>query len=1065
MASLGFGVGPFGTEPFGSPSEYVLVNSMLVRPSSRVLIELHLSDSFPLYLTADPGTTHQLDASPLRVSTEDLYPGGALGSVLFERRLLENQVELKTSLVDEMNNMQRIESIQFEIDNSDGSLNLFFTREMRGKKVSVHLYDKNTGELTQNVFAGEITAFTFSLHKVSILATSLDVALLRETVPKAKVTLDVFPTAQEVGTYIPYGMGIGLHIPSRYVKAWVGTGDPDHYDYAFMSGNCGFVRIWRGDRVITDATSYERLHKTYMKNGRFLTAIRFRNSQDDPITADVQRIYPDVDDQVLAEWKWDLGIDSDVTTGLTAVYYGNMSDSDRCAGPTGYGVGAINFNGVDAADIVTVPGIDFALQNATFEFDVYIDADDHNPSSIVIVGPLSNVAYTVDGYGWWVLFDDNVAGPRLSLYVRTSDGVVRGNYCSISFSTWHRITVRLTEGTYRITKDEDITNQGTVSVPGECITYLTKGEASQTQKRIRLGGRGVSQQFQGKIGWLRVSGMYRPDDYIKASTRLMHRNVMQLIRETVEQIGTVTINDGTGDYCWDNAVSDIEDVETGSLHCDGYVTEETEVQEVLKALCLFRDIRLWRNSSGQLEAAVSKTVAATSATFGVGDQYNNIIGDISRTRLSTAEATSILPIEYRPRRGSEGSLDGYYLTTEGTVLPVGAIADPLQLAFVWDRTTADIIRSFRCKRMKTRDEQLSITVGHEGRLLAPGNKVAINIPAHGISGGEYQVAAMANRITEFGLDLVPYAADDYVYVSQALPVEEQVDTSRALNVGNFFSITALAAGLYSGVGYSDETVELTVKLRQFDQILPNGNGEFQQFETLYGAATHWQAISKATEDNTSYIAHILPPGGKVRDSFVLADFVADDFCPDIYSIGALVRGVRVGGTYGKSWVNLRLRVGVSESLVLYKYTLEDSWAADSAELTTNPFTAEDWTLEDLANIELIVEAETDPTETSNVTVKISQLYLYMYREDGNPGDWSVTKIWKTIALYPTPVPNAPSLMTAWYRIGKSFWFDSDQLDVTDPNSRHYYWVRVYDLSGRASDVAYTSINIKSGSRP
>jgi len=43
MAGTGFGTGPFGIEPFGSPELVIQANAMLSKPSLRVLLELSIT--------------------------------------------------------------------------------------------------------------------------------------------------------------------------------------------------------------------------------------------------------------------------------------------------------------------------------------------------------------------------------------------------------------------------------------------------------------------------------------------------------------------------------------------------------------------------------------------------------------------------------------------------------------------------------------------------------------------------------------------------------------------------------------------------------------------------------------------------------------------------------------------------------------------------------------------------------------------------------------------------------------------------------------------------------------
>lgn len=87
----------------------------------------------------------------------------------------------------------------------------------------------------------------------------------------------------------------------------------DDYDLVVGTGNIGIIRVWEGDSsqganvgdVPDIPVSYEVQHKTYRPNGRYFTSLRFQDQLDGiAVTADVIRVYPDVDDAVVAEWKW-----------------------------------------------------------------------------------------------------------------------------------------------------------------------------------------------------------------------------------------------------------------------------------------------------------------------------------------------------------------------------------------------------------------------------------------------------------------------------------------------------------------------------------------------------------------------------------------------------------------------------------------------------------------------------------------------------------------------------------------------------------------------------------------
>ena len=59
--------------------------------------------------------------------------------------------------------------------------------------------------------------------------------------------------------------------------------------------------------------TYAVQHRTYRPGGRYATSVRFQDQLDGvTVTADILRVYPDVDDAVLGEWKWLTGFQDDV---------------------------------------------------------------------------------------------------------------------------------------------------------------------------------------------------------------------------------------------------------------------------------------------------------------------------------------------------------------------------------------------------------------------------------------------------------------------------------------------------------------------------------------------------------------------------------------------------------------------------------------------------------------------------------------------------------------------------------------------------------------------------------
>lgn len=219
--------------------------------------------------------------------------------------------------------LQTLEAVTITLDDADRALTpLFITVECRARPLVIAIYDVTSDIVWDGFFVGQISARRRARGRIVLTATATDLARFADRVPVSTIDIARYPTAQDGGTVINLGSGIGLHIPCRQVKARISAGDPSEYDYIGATGNLGIDAVIEGGLPILspqgilsqpDVQAFVPLYRVYRdERGRYCTAIRFRQRQASglsgqallPVVIDAQRVYPDMDDDVLTEFKW-----------------------------------------------------------------------------------------------------------------------------------------------------------------------------------------------------------------------------------------------------------------------------------------------------------------------------------------------------------------------------------------------------------------------------------------------------------------------------------------------------------------------------------------------------------------------------------------------------------------------------------------------------------------------------------------------------------------------------------------------------------------------------------------
>jgi hypothetical protein len=238
----------------------LLANAYLARPSVLWCFDLYWDSAFPITF---PWT---FDVAPFRVSSTDLYPGGVLGDVLYEARMLEKP-SLTLQAADAFSALEQISQLSFRLlgtaiarwrvpvatgggfdptgfdpagfDVAAGTtsgilltnlgaypnLHPWVPGEHRGKLIVGHLVEVdaafNATAIQQNLFQGELLALADDPGTVSVAARAFDLASLTDQVPATVIGTDWAPYAPtaSLGQVVPFGIGIGRKIPCLSVKA------------------------------------------------------------------------------------------------------------------------------------------------------------------------------------------------------------------------------------------------------------------------------------------------------------------------------------------------------------------------------------------------------------------------------------------------------------------------------------------------------------------------------------------------------------------------------------------------------------------------------------------------------------------------------------------------------------------------------------------------------------------------------------------------------------------------------------------------------------------------------
>lgn len=796
----------------------------------------------------------------------------------------------------------------------------------------------------------------------------------------------------------------------------------DVYDVGVGTGNLGVVEVEVGGAAVLEARQvvspspnedpgFIILHREYQPEGRALTALRFEdNLHGVDIRATVQRVYPDIDPFVLAEWKFLHGF-QDALHGFDgfpgdSLGASTLTTAALTRGPNPLGWGAIALDGV--GDYLETPFAD-ALVAQTFTLETWIRVRaGANIAGSIVTGPGSDVTGSVDNPGW--LFSHNPLSKKVSFQWRTGVLTIQSvsTPANILEDVWLALAAVCEPARIRLY----LNGVKVADAVKPAIVWPTNTGRGMIFGRIFTGT--PPTRFRGSIGYTRLSSVARTDREILQAYYLMRRNPIEALRLLEAEAGV-----SQDDASYDQAAAIMDAVQGGAVHADGVLRAPKRLEVIRQEFVPFRDLRFGLNGLGRQTVSVSAPQTTTGGlVLEVGGAANNVVEYGGRVRASLFEAVKELPVLYR----IDETGAGLFLTRN--VFAEGRRADVLRLEWVDDPVTADICACLRAKHLRTWDELLSLTAGHDARTATDGRTLTVRCEALSIA--RAYLALRAFRWPSVAsLALVPYDAADWDYEAGTLPPETLPLFLKRLDLGANPTLV---------VSKSGNVLTAEVRSLHTETLRPRANGPIQQLPNVVGAPTAWQALLEDPADEDASYAATLAGNGEL-----LAYLTPP--AKSLSRINAITLRARVRKTTtAPAFLQLLMRnaaLEVRSPPGVGFATLTTSFADYAQRMTASPFTGQAWTLAEINALAYGVQiVGVDP-------VRVTQLEADYEATEEAPELLGRVDVWRVGPSASQPaLPAETDAPTTWGTDLRVTWQE------TLAAGTHWFWARVYDRGDR-----------------
>lgn len=207
----------------------------------------------------------------------------------------------------------------------------------------------------------------------------------------------------------------------------------------------------------------------------------------------------------------------------------------------------------------------------------------------------------------------------------------------------------------------------------------------------------------------------------------------------------------------------------GHMYCDGSITGQQKVRDILDELMFPARARIWRAADGEWEILIDQ-IGVSILNLGDNDGLYNNAEVMNTSAVPTGEALQHVIVQY-----SFDAANGDNLCKEIDIIVRSGfgITKTYKLPFVIEDATALKVLNYLKNRSLYSDDRAALRVGMEGRNLKIGQIVTVTAPERNLTAKEYIIEGFSKDLTSFELECREYSTNVYGIFEVDPPTEAE----------------------------------------------------------------------------------------------------------------------------------------------------------------------------------------------------------------------------------------------------------------------------------------------------
>jgi hypothetical protein len=256
-------------------------------------------------------------------------------------------------------------------------------------------------------------------------------------------------------------------------------------------------------------------------------------------------------------------------------------------------------------------------------------------------------------------------------------------------------------------------------------------------------------------------------------SRNLHKNPAQAIKRILHD-KNLGLGDDVDGQVFDDAATKLDNL---GLKVDFTQQTSRKLSDILADLAIVRGMSLKKSVAGKWTVRVDDAASGITAKFGSGDGLLENIKSIGGLRFRPPDqAIKLLTLNYRQFADREGEVK-FHASISRDVLSYGTDIKTFDMPYLIDHKTADKVADYLAKKIRFSAKELQITVGMEGRRLAFGDVVEVNIPRLNINNETFQIIEIAHDGSDTDLTLQGFDPEIFSYSPGPVPEDENIAVS------------------------------------------------------------------------------------------------------------------------------------------------------------------------------------------------------------------------------------------------------------------------------------------------